>query len=447
MTDNEGGNPTLQAIRTRRVVRAMTDQPVDRTQLEAVLDAARFAPSAGNRHLHRVVATADPATLRVLRMVSPGMIQRPTAANAICIDQPLAAEVRLRPDEHRTVRGRRHDHGHDAARRTRGRARRRPGELVQPRGRERGPAATGGLEPATDRLPRPSRTRAAPTDAASTIADVARPHPMGPVRAPIASRSRSRGGSFVREIAGSSGIDRERGDRRTSPRARRTAGLARPRPGRGRPARAVPRRARHRQDPVGSGTDSGGAGFAVAWGRCVEAEGAPAFWPWRQVLRTLGVPPETLLTGGGESSEDRFRLLDDVTEAVCAAAESNGLVVILDDLHWADELALLVLRHLADRVAGARLFVLAACREVEPASVLPRVLPDLLRSPAVERLDLRSFDLAKVRARCERRSRLHGGLRTLLGVYGRWAGPAQHPARHARLPPRERRLEDRPPPR
>src|SRR5262249_32041933 len=25
-------------------------------------------------------------------------------------------------------------------------------------------------------------------------------------------------------------------------------------------------------------------GVAVAWGRCLEAEGAPAFWPWRQLL-------------------------------------------------------------------------------------------------------------------------------------------------------------------
>ena len=32
-------------------------------------------------------------------------------------------------------------------------------------------------------------------------------------------------------------------------------------------------------------------GTTVAWGRCVEAEGAPAFWPWRQVLRSLGRRP------------------------------------------------------------------------------------------------------------------------------------------------------------
>src|SRR5947209_6934629 len=48
-------------------------------------------------------------------------------------------------------------------------------------------------------------------------------------------------------------------------------------------------------------------GTPVAWGRCVEAEGAPAFWPWRQVLRSLGVDPDTVLAGHAESPEDRFR--------------------------------------------------------------------------------------------------------------------------------------------
>jgi nitroreductase len=82
----------LDAIRRRRVVRAMTDEPVDRAVTEAVLDAARWAPTAGNRHLQRYVATDDPGTLRALRAVSPGMIQRPQAAIAICVDHRLAAE-------------------------------------------------------------------------------------------------------------------------------------------------------------------------------------------------------------------------------------------------------------------------------------------------------------------------------------------------------------------
>ncbi|MDQ4103292.1 MAG: AAA family ATPase, partial [Actinomycetota bacterium] len=138
-------------------------------------------------------------------------------------------------------------------------------------------------------------------------------------------------------------------------------------------------------------------GTAVAWGRCVEAEGAPAYWPWRQVLRSLGVDPGTVLAGDVESPEDRFLIFDGVTEAVRRVADKSGLVVILDDIHRGDEPSLLVLCHLADQLADARLLVFAAFRDVEPASVLPRVLPDLLRSPAVGRLDLRGFGLAEVR--------------------------------------------------
>ena len=143
-------------------------------------------------------------------------------------------------------------------------------------------------------------------------------------------------------------------------------------------------------------------GTAVAWGRCVEAEGAPAFWPWRQVLRSLGVDPDSVLAGDVESPEDRFRVFEDVNEAVRAAADRSGLVVILDDVHWGDEPSLRVLRHLADQIGGTRLLVIATFRDVEPASVLPRLLPDLLRSPAVGRLDLRGFGLAEVRDQLSR---------------------------------------------
>lgn len=66
-------------------------------------------------------------------------------------------------------------------------------------------------------------------------------------------------------------------------------------------------------------------------------------------------------------------------------------------MHWADEPSLLVLRHLVDQIDGARLLVLATFRDVEPAAALPGVLPDLLRSPAAQRLDLRGFVLGEVR--------------------------------------------------
>ncbi|WP_052391079.1 nitroreductase family protein [Streptomyces sp. NRRL B-24484] len=81
------GEAVLRAIRTRRVVRALADTPVGPEQLRAVLDSARFAPHAGNRRLHRYVVVTRPGLLRALRMVSPGMLQRPAAAVVVCVDR------------------------------------------------------------------------------------------------------------------------------------------------------------------------------------------------------------------------------------------------------------------------------------------------------------------------------------------------------------------------
>ena len=79
-------NAVLRAICTRRVVRALTDAPVGHDQLRTVLDSARYAPHAGNRRLHRYVVVTRPSLLRAVRMVSPGMLQRPAAVIVVCVD-------------------------------------------------------------------------------------------------------------------------------------------------------------------------------------------------------------------------------------------------------------------------------------------------------------------------------------------------------------------------
>jgi nitroreductase len=94
----DDGAAVLDAIRSRRVVRAMTSEPVDRGVLERILDAARWAPTAGNRHLQRFVVTDDAGVLRVLRAVSPGMLQRPAAAIVVCTDRGLVASYGFPPD-------------------------------------------------------------------------------------------------------------------------------------------------------------------------------------------------------------------------------------------------------------------------------------------------------------------------------------------------------------
>ena len=91
-------NPVLEAIRTRRIARALTAEPIARADFEEVLKAARWAPSAGNRRLHRFIAVQDPLTLRLLRMVTPGMFQRPVAIVVICIDRAKAMSFGMRPN-------------------------------------------------------------------------------------------------------------------------------------------------------------------------------------------------------------------------------------------------------------------------------------------------------------------------------------------------------------
>ncbi|MGP3690650.1 nitroreductase family protein [Streptomyces sp. IBSNAI002] len=100
MNDTGGrirGHPVLQAIRTRRVVRSLTTDPVERADLEAVIDSARYAPRAGNRHIHRYVVVNRPALLHALRMVSPGMLQAPTAAIVVCVDWARAESYGFTP--------------------------------------------------------------------------------------------------------------------------------------------------------------------------------------------------------------------------------------------------------------------------------------------------------------------------------------------------------------
>ena len=139
------------------------------------------------------------------------------------------------------------------------------------------------------------------------------------------------------------------------------------------------------------------ADWTVAWGRCPEVEGAPAFWPWRQVLRFLDVDPDAVFAGSVASPADRFRLFEDVRDALARVADRSGLLVVLDDIHRGDEPSLVVLRHLAERIADTRLLVFAAFRDAEPSGALARMLPQLLAGPAVERMELSRLGAEEVR--------------------------------------------------
>ena len=153
-------------------------------------------------------------------------------------------------------------------------------------------------------------------------------------------------------------------------------------------------------------------GATVLWGRCWEAGGAPAYWPWTQALRPLVrvLPPDQLQFALGESASDvaeilpelaqvlselppatpgrdpetaRFRLFDAIACLLRSAARAKPLVLVLDDIHVADTPSLLLLEFVAGELQEARMLVLAAYRDTEltEGHPLTRTLSGLLRHP------------------------------------------------------------------
>lgn len=110
-----------------------------------------------------------------------------------------------------------------------------------------------------------------------------------------------------------------------------------------------------------------------------------------QLSRRIGAIAPTETTDGETA---RLLLVDAITDLIVTAARERPLVLILDDLHWADDGSLLVLRHLARSAADAALLVLGTYRTVDVAGEcgLVDVLPELAREPTVRIEEVRPLD-------------------------------------------------------
>ena len=91
-----------------------------------------------------------------------------------------------------------------------------------------------------------------------------------------------------------------------------------------------------------------------------------------------------------EPDVERLRTLDAAVALVEAAAAAAPMLLVLDDLHWADVLSLLLLRHLLRTDATMRLLVLAGYRDTEPSRspLLADVVTGLARRPEVAHIEL-----------------------------------------------------------
>jgi DNA-binding CsgD family transcriptional regulator len=143
----------------------------------------------------------------------------------------------------------------------------------------------------------------------------------------------------------------------------------------------------------------------VLWGVAVDSEGAPPYWPWRQLLReaveildiaeingelarsvpgVLGGPRSTPEVPA--SAEDRFRQFDAVAQLLREITAKTPLVLILDDAHWADRPSVLLLQHLARTLRDERLLMMVNHRDTEHEHAA--CFAELVREPITRQIDL-----------------------------------------------------------
>ncbi|MDQ1521070.1 MAG: hypothetical protein QOI55_2143, partial [Actinomycetota bacterium] len=109
-------------------------------------------------------------------------------------------------------------------------------------------------------------------------------------------------------------------------------------------------------------------GMTTAWATC--NPDAPAFWPWRQLLRALGGtnPVDRLGEPAATGTPDRFVLFDNVTERLRTAASERPSLLVFDDLQWADAPSLRLLAFAVRELRTAPLLVLATYRDTDIAA-------------------------------------------------------------------------------
>ncbi|MFD0899835.1 BTAD domain-containing putative transcriptional regulator [Actinomadura sediminis] len=177
----------------------------------------------------------------------------------------------------------------------------------------------------------------------------------------------------------------------------------------------------------------GDRGWTCAWGRAQETGGAPAAWPWAELLRdlTAAAPPDAALAarlapllddaaagldhalarpypgpaagsgpapagrGGADVATGRFRLHLAVGDYLAGIAARAPLLLVLEDLHWADDETLALLVRLAERLRDRRVLIAATFRRTEAPERLAAALAALARREPL-RIDLGGLAPAEV---------------------------------------------------
>jgi eukaryotic-like serine/threonine-protein kinase len=131
-------------------------------------------------------------------------------------------------------------------------------------------------------------------------------------------------------------------------------------------------------------------GIRVAWGRWWESSGVPAYWPWVQVICSLhetpsrerfrvpesptphelaslvpDLAPDSPVNVSDNVKQRRFLLFDAVSLLLKDFARSDPILLVLDDLHDADQASLQLLRFIARNLASTAILLIGTYRDAE----------------------------------------------------------------------------------
>ncbi|PXY23855.1 ATPase [Prauserella coralliicola] len=161
-------------------------------------------------------------------------------------------------------------------------------------------------------------------------------------------------------------------------------------------------------------------GALVLGGSCWDSDNAPGYWPWVQVVRGLrrGTTTEEwarveqaagdrlgILLGESSPTEqaDAFQLYDAVTSALVAVSQERPVVVVLDDLHWADPASLKLLEFAAQHTWFERVLLVGTYRDVEVEAadhaLTPLITSLLSRATTLTLTGLEPADVRELMAR------------------------------------------------
>jgi DNA-binding SARP family transcriptional activator len=161
----------------------------------------------------------------------------------------------------------------------------------------------------------------------------------------------------------------------------------------------------------------------IVWARGWEGDGAPAFWPWVQVLRALAeeTPTDVLtraIEGGAadiarvvpdysrfvtvvedapDAESARFRFFEAVSALLGELARRRPIVLVLDDLHWADQSSLRLLEFAVSALAQSPVLLIGTFRDAEARTPpLAHTLATLARANELERLALSGLTVDEI---------------------------------------------------